>query len=198
MGLYVSFEEVKTRLTGKVKFDESGEDPNTMSAQLAQMLLNQAEADVEMDLSPRYMAPFQTDSGGAFNLLPDRPTKQLIKTLVLCKVVSYIMDTDFGRGTAVDGENYTKLVDKQYKSIVGRIIKMIGDEDDRQWMYPPLPSLRLNYNNTSDDGFQGQIYVTSEGEGAYAGDSVSDPSKTFWNAEPNDILPSGDSSKFEP
>lgn len=188
MSLYITLKDLKTRLQGKVAFDDTGADENKMSAQLAYQLINQAEGDVELDLSPRFAAPFQTDDGHPFQNLPARPTKQVIKTLCLNKAVIYVLDTDFGRGSATDGDNYGKGLEKQYKSIVDRL--MAREEDSfRTWKYPPLPGLRLSpHNEASDDGYAGQIYKTDSGEGSYAADSVNDPSTTFWNATESDIV----------
>jgi hypothetical protein len=181
MGLYISIQEVKVRLIGKVSFDDSGSDDNTLPTQLAQTLINQAEGDVELDLSQRYQAPFQTDSGQPFNQLPLRPTRLVIKTMCLNKACLYILDTDFGRGSAVSGEEYVKGLSKQYDRLLERCTSIFED-DFRQWKYPPLPSLMLTPSNAaSDDGFAGQIYVTGSREGAYAGNNVNDPGHNFWN-----------------
>jgi hypothetical protein len=202
MGLYISLLDVKNRLIGKVSFDDDGDDPNRMSAQLANLLINQAEGDVELELSPRYAAPFQTDNGAPFQNLPSRPTRQIIRTLCLNKAVMYILDTDFGRGSAINGEEYSKGLQKQYDWIVERAIGIIGKEEVdayRQWKYPPLPGLMLNYMNTSDDGFAGQVFITGSGEGAYAAESVNDPSTTFWNASEADIVnPDGGFNPWDP
>lgn len=201
MGLYISLPEVKVRLLGKVAFDDSGADENKMSAQLANMLINQAEGDVELDLSPRYAAPFQTEDGRPFSFLPPRPTKQVIKTLCLNKACLYILDTDFGRGSAINGEEYAKGLIKQYDALVKRMVGVIGDEEVdafRQWKYPPLPGLRFCVSNgTSDDGFAGQIFHTGHMGGEYAADSVNDPSVTFWNASEADIV-DGSPGGFNP
>lgn len=194
MGLYIQLADVKVRLTGKVEFDDAGTDPNRMSAQLANVLINQAEGDVELELSPRYAAPFQTDSGQPFANLPPRPTKQIIRTLCLNKAVLYILATDFGRGSIVNGEEYAKSLDKQFDWLADRCMLLRGEAkrgdgngNEGSWKYPPLPGLMLNYQNTADDGFYGQIYHATAGEGAYAGGAVNDPGKTFWNATEADI-----------
>lgn len=194
MGLYISLLEVKVRLTGKVAFDDSGTDPNRMSAQLANLLIGQAEGDVELELSIRYAAPFQTDGGLSFMNLPSRPTRQIIKTLCLNKAVLYILDTDFGRGSIVNGEEYAKGLIKQFDWIADRCCILRGEKtrgdgngQEGSWKFPPLPGLMLNYQNTSDDGFMGQVYHATAGEGSYAGGAVNDPGKTFWNATADDI-----------
>lgn len=196
MSTYVNISELKIRLIGKVAFDDDGDDPNKLPTQLALQLLSQAEAEVELELSPRYFVPFMADSGsgtGTFSGLP-RATKQLIKTLCLNTACLYILGTDFGRGSAVQGEKYGKDLKNQYDWIVERAIGVYGGKDKeleafRMWKYPPLTWLQLApHNLKSDDGYAGQIYKSGSNKGDYAADSVNDPSVTFWNATVNDIL----------
>jgi hypothetical protein len=183
--IYISLTQVQARLAGKVSIDDSGEDPNKISAQLALELMDQAEGDVELSLSPRYAAPFQTDGGQPFQALCERPTKRIIRTLCLNAAVMYILGTDFGKGSAVSGDEYIKELRKQSKSIIDRLMQREkSDEKElyRQWMYPPLPGLRLTVSNAaSDDGFGGQIWLTGHDSGAFAANQADDPEATFWN-----------------
>lgn len=183
--MYISIEMVKVRLAGKVRIDENSEDPNQMPLSLALELMDQAEGDIELELSPRYATPFEKDGGGGFNALSDRPTKRIIRTLCLNAAVMYILATDFGKGSAVNGDEYVKLLRKQSKSIIDRLMQREKDDDKelyRQWMYPPLPGLKLGaHNAASDDGFGGQIYVTGHDSGSFAANQVDDPSATYWN-----------------
>jgi len=72
MPLYITLEDVRLRLIGKVRFTTNPLDENKMSETLANRLIDEAEGQVELDLSPRYAAPFQTVSGTAFSNLPER------------------------------------------------------------------------------------------------------------------------------
>lgn len=187
--LYISLPELKVRLLGKVAFAEQGEDdPNKMSNELAIMLMDQAEGDVELDLSPRYATPFTNAANQGFGFLPSRPTRQVIKTLCLNKACLYVLDTDFGRGSAISGEEYAKGLTKTYDSLIKRLIGVIGGDSGetdfyRQWKFPPLPGLALAAHNAcSDDGFAGRIFHTTTGEGGYAADAVNDPSRNFYTA----------------
>ena len=188
MGLYVRFEDVRLRVVGKILFtpNEYGddEDPNKMPVRLANRLIEEAEGDVEHDLSPRYASPFQTDTGDPFSSLPRRPTREMIRTLCELKAVIRFLETDFGRGTAVDGDDYTEKLQKRYDKTVE---KLLEKKKSGGWAYPPLPSLRLNYMNEQDDGFSGQILVTSSGDGDFPREQINDPSENFWNGALNDL-----------
>lgn len=189
MGLYIRLEDVRIRLLGKVRFtDDEEQAANMMHVLLANRLINEAEANVETDLSPRYAAPFQTDDGVPFKSLPLRPTQEFLRTLCELKAAIRILQTDFGRGSAVNGDSYKEDLEKQYKSMVRDHLAK-KSESYQQWVQPPLPSLRLNWGNTeSDDGYAGQILSTSSGDGSFPQTRINDPSKTYWNATLNDIV----------
>lgn len=188
MGLYVTFEAVQLRLVGKVRFSENLDDENRMPVALAKRLINEAEGQVEHDLSPRYAMPFQTDGGDPFAKLPVRPTSEILRTLVELQSVMRILETDFGRGTATDGDNYQKSIKKRYDEIIERLLakKMDSGHPSAGWAYPPLPGLRLNYMNTeADDGYAGSVIVSSGSRShGYPNHQVNDPSQNFWNGFP--------------
>lgn len=187
MGMYVKFEQVRLRLVGKVRFTESANDENKMSIELANRLINEAEGQVELDLSPRYAAPFVTDAGAAFSTLPARPTREYITTLCELQAVIRILETDFGSGSATDGEKYTKQIEKRYVQMRDRLLEKKRDrskEDFGQgWMFPPLPGLKLNYMNTlADDGFAGSVIVASGSPAqGFASGQINSPGENFWN-----------------
>jgi hypothetical protein len=186
VGLYCTFEAVKLRLVGKVRFTESDADDNKMSVTLANNLIAEAEGQVEMDLSPRYAAPFQTDGGKAFALLPERPTKQYVRTLCELQSVMRILETDFGSGTATNGDKYLKVIETRYRKMVDELLERKRDKgkDDLGlgFKFPPLPGLRRNYmNEAADDGFAGQVLVASGSPSqGYAKDQINSPGQTLW------------------
>lgn len=183
MGLYIAFEDVRVRLIGKVRFTTNEEDENKMQEKLANKLINQAEGDVELDLLPRYAAPWQTSIGAPFKELPDRPTKFYLKTLCELLACVRILETDFGSGSAVDGEKYAEKLRKRYSDMLKLLLdrKTNGGVEAQGFSKPPLPGLRLNYmNETADDGFMGQVLVTSQGDGDYPQKQINDPSEDFW------------------
>lgn len=188
MGLYITLEDVRVRLIGKVQFTDVEADENKMNETLAEALIDEAEGSVEQNISPRYMAPFQTDSGGDFSALPDRPTKQYLRTLCTLAACIRILETDFGTGTAVNGDKYKDALQKRYDKMVADLLakRKDGNEESQGFRYPPLPGLRLNYQNTeADDGYMGMAIVAngSDSQG-YAHEQVNDPSRNFWNGWP--------------
>lgn len=140
-----------------------------------------------MDLSPRFGAPFQTESGGSFEKLPERPTKEYLRTMCELQSVLRVLETDFGRG-AVDSEDYVKNIQKRYDNMLAKIMdKRDDDEGGNRWKYPPLPGLRLNYFNTeADDGYSGMVINTND-EMPYATKQVNDPAKTWFNVTYEEI-----------
>lgn len=181
MSLYCSFEQVRIRVIGKVRFTENEADENKMQTALANKLINESEGEVEHDLSPRYVAPFQTIDGTAFGNLPSRPTKELLRTLCELKASIRILETDFGAGGTVDAEKYIKNLEARYQSIIKKLLSKKA-EGSREWAYPPLPSLRLNWHNTeADDGYSGMVLHSSNQRGDYPSTQINSPSETFWN-----------------
>lgn len=191
MGKYIDFEQVRLRLVGKVRFakDNDGDDENRMSVALAGRLIAEAEGQVELDLSPRYLAPFQGDAGERFGTLPST-TQQIIKTLCELVSVSRILETDFGTGSATDGEKYRKAIDKRYEQIRDQLLakRKDGSVDSQGFRYPPLPNLKLNYMNAAaDSGYMGSVIVASGSPTqGYPKGQINDPALNFWNGWPSD------------
>lgn len=188
MPKYIKFDDVRVRVVGKVRFQDPNAplDENRMSVTLANRLIDEAEGQVEMDLSPRYFAPFQA-SDGKYASLPDAPTKNVIRTLCELQAVMRILETDFGSGTAIDAQKYIGQIEKRYKKMIDEnILAKFSDDykDSKQWKFPPLPGLKKpNHNSEADDGFAGMVTVTSNGQGAYASEQIDDPSESFFNAD---------------
>lgn len=184
MPAYIRFEDVRLRLIGKVRFDEDGSDPNKMSRALAIRLIDEAEGQVEMDLSPRYAAPFVHPDTNTFAGIPDRPTKNILRTLCELKAVIRILETDFGAGTSVDGAKYIATLAKRYKDMLDNNILAKFTDDykpTRQWRFPPLPGLKKSwFNDQADDGYAGMVLVTSDSDGAYPAGQINDPAEDFW------------------
>lgn len=182
MGLYISREDVRTRLIGKVRFTEDEDEENKMNLSLLDRLINEAEADVELDLSPRYLAPFQTDAGAPFKHLPQRPTREILRTLCELKAVIRVLETDFGSGTVVDASKYAESISTRYQKMLDK--HMAKKKEGLGWIYPPLPGLAFNYMNTeSDDGYAGMVLSTSRGDGDFPAERMNNPSQSWWNAD---------------
>lgn len=182
MGLYIVREDVRVRLIGKVRFTDNEDEENKMSLRLLDRLINEAEADVEQDLSPRYAAPFQTDSGLPFAKLPLRPTREILRTLCELKAVIRVLETDFGAGTVVDAAKYAESIGTRYQAMLDK--HMAKKKEGLGWAYPPLPGLAFNYMNTeADDGYAGMVLSTSRGDGDFPAERIQNPSQSWWNAD---------------
>lgn len=190
MGQYCQLYQVQLRLAGKVRFTESAKDENLMPVALANLLISEAEAQLEFDLSERYATPFQTDGGQPFSQIPNLTTKNNIKTLAELQSVIRILETDFGRGTAVDGDKYKEKLVKRYDDWVAKLVerRKVDGQESMQWKYPPLPYLRLNWFNTAaDDGYMGRVFVTGSQRGDFPEDQINSPSENFWNGHIDDL-----------
>ncbi len=191
MGLYITQAAVKIRLAGKVRFtdnpDEEGEE-NKMPTTLLARLISEAEGQVESDLSARYLAPFQTTDGQAFNKLPDRPTKEVLRTLCELKSVMRVLETDFGSGSATDASKYMEKLEKRYTSVLESLLEIKKDSFNI-FVKPPLPGLRLNFHNEeADSGFRGRVLSSgSENDYDYPTDRINNPAQTFWNPGSQDM-----------
>lgn len=190
MGRYINSEAVIIRLRGKVKTTDDAEaNPDRMPLLLLNRLINEAEGAVEQDLSTRYFAPFQTTSGGAFQSLPERPTKEILRTLCELLAVIRVLETDFGRGSGLDGMKYADACQKRYDIMLYGDARKPGIISLREGTYntfrnPPLPGLQSNYQvSQADNGYSGFLGNTSEGEGSagYAEEQINNPSQDFWN-----------------
>lgn len=188
MGLYITEDDVIVRLVGKVRFTDDPDDENQMPFSLLRRLINEAEGQVEYDLSQRYEAPFQTIDGAAFSNLPERPTKEILRTLCELNAVMRVLETDFGKGTIVNGDAYAEKVEQRYHKILDRIMKRKRNDEMMGWQFPPLSGLKLSYFNTeADDGYAGMVLLTSRGDGDYPASQINDPSQSYVNASLDDL-----------
>ena len=189
MPRYISLEDVRVRVRGRVRIAEdsdTAEVEGKMPKALANRLIDEAEGQVEIDLSPRYLAPFQHTTVSTYKAVPDIPTKNIIRTL--CELMACIrfMETDFGEGTTVESAKYTKNLQTRYEKMIkdNLLAKRKDKEDTQQWAYPPLPGLKKNYMNTeADHGYVGTILHTTSGDGGFAAGQINDPSENFLNAD---------------
>lgn len=183
MGRYVSSDAVLIRLQGKVKVtDDPESNPDRLPLLLLNRLISEAEAQVEYDLSTRYFSPFQTVDCGPFSQVPERPTKEIIRTL--CELVSVIrvLETDFGRGSSVDASAYALKTQERYDKMIAKLVELRPNTFN-VFKYPPLPGLLLNYQVSKVDyGFAGYVSRTDDtGHGGFPALQINDPSQNFWN-----------------
>ena len=190
MGRYINSDAVIVRLRGKVKVTSDPEaEPDRLPLLLLNRLINEAEGQVEQDLSTRYFAPFQTQGGQPFALLPERPTKEILRTLCELLSVIRVLETDFGRGSGLDGMKYADSCQKRYDVVIWGDERKPGlcslrENTFNTFRSPPLPGLQSNYQvSQADNGFAGFVGKTGEhGLSAdYAIDQINSPAETFWN-----------------
>ena len=179
---YITAEEIKERVLGKVKFTDDATDENAVSSGFLIQIAEEAESEVELRLSVRYDVPFQGDNGEAFTALP-QTTRVQLQTLCRMEAVRRVLNYDFGRGTAIDSDGYYKGIHQDYETRLERLI-LLKDDSYGQFKYPPLPGLRLAAHNTeADDGYAGRIYVTSDNIGGGAVGQMPSPGETIWNGQ---------------
>lgn len=185
MGRYISNNDVKSRVLGKVKFTTDNADENNFQENLLTEYVAQAEAQVEIDLSPRYASPFQNRAGQKWsNKAIPVGEYNIIRNLCQLQAVIRVLETDFGRGTVVGADKYVEKIEKRYQSIISDKLlakKKLGNMETQQWSFPPL-QLKLNYfNSKADDGYMGQILNTTQVQPQYPQFQINDPSENYWN-----------------
>lgn len=199
--LYTTVESVKVRLANKVQFQSNpaellqGELPDDLLCQL----IVDSETAVEQELRGRYMIPFQSKSKGGYDNLPDH-TKRAIRMVVDMRSVIMILETDFGRGTHVNGDEYSKRLTKSYDN---QILFLLGNDaegksrgrgvqTERFRFSPPLDDLLLAFTNReADDGYKGMLINTDANRHSvesYAADQINDPSKAILRRRGSGIL----------
>jgi hypothetical protein len=186
---YISTNDVEVRLLGKVRFTDNDDDEKQFSRKLLRRLIDEAEGQVERDLSPRYFAPFQcidpnapanTLGDDSFKSLPST-TRETLRTMCELMGVLRVLETDFGRGGANDAKAYKENQQKRYDAMVNRELARRSKMEDSpgEWLAPPLKGLYLADHNATEDGTYGAILVTSRGEGDFPVERITDPSENF-------------------
>lgn len=181
MAKYVRIDEIKKFLANKVRFAAAGDnDENKISKQFLDTLVNQAESQFEIDLMSRYLLPLQGPNG-TFAELPDSTRYILIAAAEMLCVIR-ILETDFGRGTSVNGDKYTSALQKRYEGMVNQLTEIKKDSYST-WLRPPLPELALAYCNQGDSGFRGKIHNTTtlSHEADYAYKQINSPGETLFD-----------------
>lgn len=186
---YTTYANVQVRLANKVQFQT---DDTLLEGQLPNQLLGQlicdAETEVEQDLRIRYAIPFQSKVTGQFVDLPDHSQRALRVAVDLMAVIK-ILETDFGRGTHVNAEDYFETSKKHYDEYIQKLLGNQPDQKGRQMNNykrpPPLEQVRLaKSNREADDGYAGMIINTDASRhdsASYAAQQVNDPSRSYVN-----------------
>ncbi len=185
---YCDSDMVLRKLLNKVRITEDPDsNPDLMSEELFQQLIEEAEALVELDLSPRYTSPFQTVDETPFAELPET-TKMYLKSLCEMKAALHVMSFDFGAASSDD--KYSQKLEKMYDKFKDRAMELRSGTYNT-YKFPPLPGLMLNYHNhAADDGYNGEVLSTTRHDGAYAAAQINNPAHTFGyiSDEESDLL----------
>lgn len=188
--LYTTYDNVKVLLANKVQFQfspdyiQDGELPNALLGQL----ICRAETRVEQDLSTRYAIPFQSRRTRQYQDLPDHSRRGL-QTAVDLRAVIEVLMTDFGRGTHINAELYTRNSEKEYEEyidlLLGRNREAANEKRNRYRFSPPLQDVLLAFQNRmADDGYKGMIINTDgsrHGAENYAENQINNPAATYIN-----------------
>ena len=186
--IYTTYDSVKVKLVNKVQFQAQegvvadGELPNVLLNQL----IKDAETGVELDLRSRYAIPFQSIRTGSYADLPDH-TQRAIRKVVDLRAEFLILSTDFGRGSHINADGYTKQIEDRYTVEVDRLLGRDKEGEnakhDRFRFAPPLEDLKLSVTNQkADDGFKGMLINTDASHrdsASYAANQINDPSKSY-------------------
>lgn len=185
--LYTTVESVKARLANKVQFQadpkvvEDGELPDALLLQL----IADAEAWVEQDLRSRYAVPFRSKIRGTYVGLPDH-SKRAIRTAVDFRATVMVLETDFGRGSHIAGDNYAETMQKRYDEYVAKLLgrdqEGANEKVDRFRRSPPLDDVALAPWNVADDGYKGMIINTNQDRRdavSYATEQVNNPAQAY-------------------
>lgn len=188
--IYTTVDNVKVRLASKVQFQN---DPSVvLDGELPNLLLSQlivdAETEVEQDLRGRYAIPFQSKRTGQYVDLPDH-SQRALRVAVDLRSVIMVLETDFGRGTAVNADGYVKSAKEHYDEYINRLLgrdaEGKNDKIDRFRRVPPLDDVLLAPTNSkADDGYHGMILNSDQsthGPETYARDQINNPAASYLN-----------------
>lgn len=143
---YTSLAEIKLELKGKITF--SNTNTTYMSDNEVLNNIKSGEAAVERYFSRQYITipSFLGVDGEDFDLIPDIyvATVDIVRKLSTLKTCIYIMHTKFGKADGVRGQGYLENYKEDYRDLLAEIIEK--DDKSGQWLYPPLPGLKLNPN----------------------------------------------------
>jgi hypothetical protein len=111
------------------------------------------------------------------------------------KAVIMVLETDFGRGTHVSGEGYSKTQKEKYESTIKKLlgVQKNAEGQEVQKRTPPLEDLLLaSCNSAADDGFKGMIINTDQSTQdavTYAEEQINDPAESYSGRRPRGFIP---------
>lgn len=143
---YITLQAVKRDLDGKVQF--SNDNPKYVSDNDVLNNIQSGEGWVERILSRQYIVSPQltgVDINGndiPFNEITPMSTIYDIQKLCLLKTCIFLMETEFGKSEGVRGQSYRDNYIERLKDLEHDIIGI--DQISGQYLYPPLPGLKLD------------------------------------------------------
>lgn len=143
---YITLQSVKRDLDGKVQF--SNDNPKYVSDNDVLNNIQSGEAWVERILSRQYVISPQltgVDINGndiPFNQITPASTIYDIQKLCLLKTCIFLMETEFGKGEGVRGQSYRDNYIERLENLEHEIVGI--DQISGQYLYPPLPGLKLD------------------------------------------------------
>jgi hypothetical protein len=191
---YTTIDSVKVRLAGKVQFQQSPDqiEPGELPDALFHQLIVDAETEVEQDLRSRYAIPFQSKTFKTYPALPDH-SRRAIRVAVDMKSVMMVLQTDFGRGTHIQGDDYFDSLKESYQEYLKKLLGQDseGEKRERFRFSPPLEDLLLAVSNSeADDGYKGMIINTDQDRRdavTYAEEQMNNPSESYVGRQKNGV-----------
>jgi hypothetical protein len=189
---YITLDDVKSRLIGKVEFDDGTlnqpDDMYVLSDDLLSQYVCQAESEVEFELSPIYVIPFVTDSNPPLPYIDlDATAYNLLRTLFLNRACIMVMETEFAKDTGVKGEHFIDNMNAQYKRIMGNLTKR---SPEGRFLYPQIGNLAVNGSRFVVTGTLGAPVASGGGDTSaleYANRQGNNPATNVWFPAPQVI-----------
>lgn len=141
MGRYISEITVKSFTESKVSY---GPGENQISDMELIVMIQQGESKVEIDMSNKYIIPFQGYNNIPFKDIDSATTLQIIECLCLYRSVYNVIKLFFGKTGENKGDHYLKYIADLYQDLHQPLQRK---RNTGVFDLPPLPGLMLNANS---------------------------------------------------
>jgi hypothetical protein len=186
---YITLQDVKIRLIGKVEFDEGtlsqNDDVYVLSDELLIDFICQAESEVEVDLSKIYTVPFVTFDTPPLPYLNLAPTAlNFLRKLFITKSCLIVMDTEYGNDTGVKGQSFIANLTRQYDNSIKNMMKRTPEG---RFETPPVYGLSVNNNRFMADKVLSAptaMVLEQFDSLGYANSRMTDPSRSIFYPVP--------------
>lgn len=179
MGRYISEKTVKSFTESKVSY---GASENQISDMELIVMIQQAESKVELDMSNKYIIPFQGYNNVPFAGIASETTQQIIQCLCLYRSVYNVLKLFFGKTGENRGDHYVRYISDEYHDLLE---PMQRKRKTGVFDLPPLPGLMLNGNSTYNSPLLPAPIAASIGHSVntfeFANRHINNPSQSlFW------------------